>query len=122
MGGIANQWDTTVLTGSSMDNAFTFTNADGTPYNIVGLTWEYVVHADRADATPLISVTPTPNTQGSLTVTTSPASTVSVNLTHAATATLPPATYWHALWSNPGQPSALCWIQGTLTVARVAQP
>ncbi len=122
MGGLSNQWDTVIPTGSAMSNAFTITNDDGTPYNISGLTWEYVVHADPADATPVISVTPTPNAQGSLAVTTSPTSAVTVNLLHAATAALPPAAYRHALWSNPGLTSALCWIQGNLTVARVAQP
>jgi hypothetical protein len=122
MGGLSNEWDAVVPTGSAMSSAFTITNADGTPYSIGGLTWEYAVHADPADAVPVISVTPTPNAQGSLTVTTSPTSQVALNLLHAATASLPPAVYRHALWSNPGLPSALCWIQGTLTVARVAQP
>lgn len=122
MGGLSNQWDAVVPAGSVMANAFTLTNDDGTPYSIGGLTWEYVVHADPADATPVISVTTTPNAQGSLTVTTSPTSQIALSLLHAATAVLPPAAYRHALWSNPGLPSALCWMQGSLTVARVAQP
>jgi hypothetical protein len=122
MGGLNNGWDAVVPTGSAMSKAFTLANDDGTPYSISGLTWEYVVHADPADATPVISVSTTPNAQGSLTVTTSPMSQVALSLLHAATATLPPSVYRHALWSNPGLPSALCWFQGTLTVARVAQP
>jgi hypothetical protein len=122
MGGLSNGWDAVIPAGSALDTAFTLTNSDGTAYNVSGLTWEYVVHADPADANPVISVTTTPNSQGSLTVTTSPATQVALNLLHVATATLAPAVYRHALWSNPGQPDALCWIQGTLTVASVAQP
>jgi hypothetical protein len=122
MGGLNNEWDAVVCTGSVILNAFTITNDDGTPYNVSGLTWEYVVHADPADAAPVISVTTTPNAQGSLTVTTTPTTQVALSLLHAATAALAPAVYRHALWSNPGLPSALCWVQGTLTVARVAQP
>lgn len=122
MGGLSNGWDAVVPTGSAMSNAFTITNDDGTPYNIGGLTWEYVVHADPADAAPVISVTTTPNSQGALTVTTSPTSQVALSLLHAATAALRPAAYRHALWSNPGLPGALCWFQGSLTVAPVAQP
>jgi hypothetical protein len=122
MGGLSNGWDAVVPAGSSMSNMFTLTNSDGTPYSIGGLTWEYVVHADPADGVPLISVTTVPNAQGSLVVTASPTSRVALNLLHAATAALPPSVYRHALWSNPGLPSALCWVQGSLTVARVAQP
>jgi hypothetical protein len=122
MGGLSNGWDAVLPAGSAMSAAFGLSNDDGTPYNVSGLTWEYVVHSDPADASPLISVTTTPNAQGSLTVTTSPTTQVALSLLHAATAALPPAAYRHALWSNPGQPSALCWMQGTLTVARVAQP
>lgn len=122
MGGIKNRWDTMVLAGSVMNNAFALTNDDGTPYNVSGLTWEFVVHADPEDGTPLISVSTTPNAQGSLTVTTSPTSQVSLSLLHAATAALPPGVYSHALWSNPGLSSALCWTQGQFTIKPVAQP
>lgn len=122
MGGLSNGWDEVVLAGSAMAKAFTLTNGDGTPYSISGLTWEYVVHADPKDGQPVISVTPTPNAQGSLAVFTSPASLIALSLLRAATAALAPAVYRHALWSNPGLPSALCWAQGTLTVAPVAQP
>lgn len=122
MGGLNNGWDTVLPVGASMNNAFALANDDGTPYNVSGLTWEYVVHADPADALPVISVTTTPNAQGSLVVTTSPTTQVALNLLRAATVALPPAVYRHALWSNPGQPSSICWMQGTLTVACVAQP
>jgi len=114
----------TIQVGSQETASFLFQNPDGTPYNIVGFTWEYVVRLDGTDSsvTPLIKLTTTPNSQGAITVNTGTA-TVAVTLNPAATATLPVRQlYAHALWGNPGTTTATPWVSGQFLTTAVAQP
>jgi len=120
---LPNTWNWQIPVGAESGANFQIQNPDGTPYPISGATWEYVVRAAGTSAgTPVISVTTTANTEGALTVTTSPVSNVALTLYPAATATLSPGSYSHALWMNPGATTAMLWVTGTLTVTAVAQP
>lgn len=72
---------------------------------------------------PLIDVTPVSSTQGLLTVTaTATVSEVTLELFPAATATLAPGTYSHALWMRPSTPSAYAWWTGNLIIEGASQP
>lgn len=90
--------------------AFTFTFTTGapggvTPYSISGATWEYVARVSQTDATvpPAVKITTTLSVAGLITVTSTAAlSQVQLQFYGAATASLAPGTYWHALWMNPG--------------------
>ena len=116
-------WTLEMGAGSAQEWLFTFTYpSTGALYPISGLTWEYVARATPASAGTLISVTPTPNTQGVLTVGTA-TSTVLLTLYPAATSSLGGGQYAHALWSNPGSAStAYTWLAGALIVTGNPQP
>jgi hypothetical protein len=121
---VAQSFNWTVQLGSTQNASFVFQNADGTPYNIVGMTWEYVVRLDGDDSslTPLIKVTTTANAQGVLSVNTGTA-TVSLTLNPAATANLPSRSlYAHTLWGNPGTTTATAWVTGQFLTSAIAQP
>lgn len=70
---------------------------------------------------PLISVTPSANSQGVLTVGTA-ASTVQLTLYPAATSSLATGQYAQALWMNPGGASAYCWMNGPLILGGGPEP
>lgn len=122
---MSSQFNWTVNTGGVNTAVFTFQNADGSLYNITGLTWEYVVRRDASDpiTTAVIEVTQTPNSQGAVTVNTG-ASTVTVTLYPTATVNLAARTvYDHSLWSDPGDTvNATVWASGGFITNQVAQP
>jgi hypothetical protein len=113
----------TTAAGSQWQQTFTLTNPDGTPINLTGLTWEFVIRPTVQDAAvpPLVSVTTTPTSQGSITVTPL-TGIVTVTLTPAATTLLGKGQRPHALWSNPGTPTAITWVAGNFTTQLVANP
>jgi hypothetical protein len=115
----------TIQSGSSNTAVFTLEDTDGSLYPLTGLTWEYVVRRDASDlsSAAVITVNETPNAQGVVTVDLN-ASTVTVTLYPAATATLTQrAVYAHALWADPTDPAlATCWVYGGFVVNQVAQP
>lgn len=120
-------WSLQMPQGSLEEYAFTFTvpgQFSTVPYPISGATWEYVARPDATDlSTPLIDLTTAPNSQGVLTVTATPVlSQVLLTLNPAATAALPPATYYHALWMNPGTSLAFTWLTGLLQIGGNPQP
>lgn len=114
-------WQTAVI-GSTNQATFTFQNDDGTLYPITGATWEYVVRIGQFDRStvPLISITTTATSEGVLVVNTA-ASTVSLALNPAATASMKAGIYSHALWMNPNTATAFLWVSGQLTLNPVAQ-
>lgn len=114
-------WSATVGQGSTGTWQAAFTNPDLTPYNITGFTWEYVIRSRDSGVT-RIPLTTTPGPNGQLVVTTGTQSLVVIQLLPAATATLNPGAYDHALWSNPGTTAEFCWFTGSLTVRAVPQP
>lgn len=122
---LTNTWSTDIGTGTTLLRAFQFWSDEAltVPYDISGLTWEYTVHAAATDAVPLFTVTQTPGAAGVLTVTTSPTlAQVALTLNPAATTGRAPAQFAHALWSNPATTTAMCWMQGYLTLNATAQP
>jgi hypothetical protein len=115
------QWNLSTGQGSAAEYAFTLTTPAGAPYPVGGTTWEYVVRPNAGSGAALFSVTLTPTSNGSLTVTTPP-SQVTLLLNPAATAGLGAGPYQHALWMNPGTTSAYLWLTGQLLVNLVPQP
>ena len=95
-----------------------------TPWPLAGVTWEYVARPTATDdSTPLIEITTVLSTPGLITVTsTATLSQVLLAIYPAATAALAPGTYYHALWANPGAPTALPIFTGLLQIAGAAQP
>jgi len=118
---VATTWNTVVDQGSAAQYTFTFTATGGAPYPMTGTTWEYIVR--NSGGTQEILLTTTPNSEGSLTVSsTSSLSQVTLVLNPAATSGLAPGVYNHAIWMDPGTANAYCWLTGTLTVSTVPQP
>lgn len=105
---------------------FTYITTTGqqAPWPSFPTSWEYVVRVSATDTgTPLVKLTTTAGADGVIVVTTtSSVSQVSVYLYPAATATLTPQQYSHALWSSPGTTSAVCWLSGSLLVEGAPQP
>lgn len=116
--------------GSLVQYTFTFstvnqTTGQSTPFNITGATWEYIVRATATDTTPggIFTITTTPSTSGSIVVTSSATvSQVQLTINPAATATLAPGSYVHALWMNPGTTTAYTWVTGSFIVTGNPQP
>lgn len=109
--------------GSLWRQTFTLTNADGSPIDLTGMAWEFVIRPDSTDATipALVQVTTTSSTQGQITVT-ALQGMVTVTLTPAATSLLGHGARPYALWSNPGTDSATAWAAGTFSTQLVANP
>ncbi|MFE5868800.1 hypothetical protein ACFQ6V_09120 [Streptomyces roseifaciens] len=123
MAGLPMQWNTTTAAGSQWAQTFTLTKPDGTPLDITGLVWEFVIRPAVTDTAqpPLVKVTTTASSQGQITVTTSTAS-VQVVLAPAATSLLGRGARPFSLWSNPGTPTAVCWVEGSFHSQPVAGP
>lgn len=121
MPGLPNQWNAFTPAGSQWIQAFTLQNDDGTPVNVTGWTWEFVIREHVTDATSpaLVQVTTTPSSQGYITVDTV-TGTVTVVLNPAATALLSKGARPYTLWSNPGTTTALAWVDGTFNSQLVA--
>lgn len=123
-------WSLTIAAGSEAQYSFTLsvinpTTGQSTPFNIAGATWEYIVRSSPADTTPggVFEITTTANAAGVLVVTsTATLSQVQLTIYSAATATLAPGQYYHALWMNPGASNQYAWVSGTLTVVANPQP
>lgn len=120
-----NNYTLQMPAGSEVSQGFTFTAAYPTytiPYPLEATEWEYVVRATpTSGGSPLISVTTTANSQGALTVTVG-SGLVVLTLLPAATASLAPGPYYHALWEYPGTSSAFTWWTGLLIVEGNPQP
>lgn len=116
-------WTLEMGYGSLQEYLFTFTYpSTGALFPISGMTWEFVVRdTGTSGGSPVISVTPTANSQGVLTVTTA-ASTVQLTLYPAATAGLTTGQYAMALWMNPGLDTAYTWLSGPLILQGNPQP
>lgn len=121
MSGLPNQWNTTTPAGSQWAQAFQLQNDDGTPVDITGWTWEFVIRPTVVDtASPaLVQVTTTVTAQGYITVNISTA-TVIVVLAPAATALLGKGARPYALWSQPGTTQATAWVEGAFNTQLVA--
>lgn len=125
-----NAWTLRMPAGSLQQWLFTMTTAappGNVPYPISGATgWEYIVRTSATDTTPggVVSITTTVGTPGVLTVTgTALQSSVLLDMYPAATATLAPGTYFHALWESPGTPAqAYAWFTGSLIIEGNPQP
>lgn len=115
------QWRARTAAGAKWTQIFALTNADGSVVDLTGLAWEFAIRPSPTDvaATPLIKVTTTPGAQGQIVVDI-PTGTVTVTLTPAATVLLGRGSRAHALWSNPGTSSAICWAEGAFDSAPVA--
>jgi hypothetical protein len=114
-------WTLEMPIGSLQEYLFTFTYpSTGALFPISGATWQYV--AQNTAGSQVISVTPSANSQGVLTVGTT-ASTVQLNLYPAATQSLAAGSYSHALWMNPGSSSAaFTWFNGSIILGANPQP
>lgn len=123
MSSLPNQWNTTTPAGSQWAQAFQFHNDDGTPVNVSGWTWEFVIRPAVTDiASPaLVQVTTTVSAQGYITVDTTTA-TVMVVLNPAATSLLGKGARPYTLWSNSGTTQALPWVEGVFNSRPIANP
>jgi hypothetical protein len=118
-------WTLVMPAGTAQLWNFIFTTvATGNPYPISGATWEYVVRTSPGSGgSPLIEVTTTVGPDGLLTVTSTAAlSQVAMDLYPAATMSLSPGSYFHALWMNPGTNAAYSWFTGLLQIESASQP
>jgi len=121
-------WSLKMDAGAEQQWLFTFTTgAPGgvTPWPISGSTFEYVARTSATDLTvpPLIKITATPGSAGLLTVTsTSAVSSVQLDMYPAATVSLTPGAYSHALWQNAGTTSAVTIFNGLLLINGTPQP
>lgn len=121
MTSLPNQWNASSPAGSQWAQAFQLVNDDGTPVNVTGWTWEFVIRPNVADtASPaLVQVTTTVSAQGYITVDTATA-TVMVVLNPAATAPLGKNSRPFTLWSNPGTTTATAWVEGRFNTQIIA--
>ena len=118
-------WTLRMAAGSLQQWTITLTSLadDGAviPYPIDGATWEYVASAS-VTGPQMFTVIPAATASGLITVTaTDSLSQVLLEIYPAATVSLS-GTYVHALWMNPGTPSALAVAEGPLQVAEIPQP
>ena len=121
MSTLPNQWNTTAAAGSQWSQVFQMQNDDGTPVDLAGLTWEFVIRPTVSDtASPaLVQVTTTVNAQGYITVNTV-TGTVTVVLNPAATSLLGKGARPYTLWSQPGTNTAVAWVDGVFNTQLVA--
>lgn len=121
MAALPNQWNASAAAGSQWSQSFQLVNDDGTPVNVTGWTWEFVIRPSVNDtASPaLVQVTTTANSQGYITVNTATA-TVTVVLNPAATTPLSKGSRPYTLWSNPGTTTAVAWVDGMFNTQLVA--
>lgn len=98
---------------------YTLTNDDGTPVDLTGATFEFVIRSAVTDLTEpaLVSITATETAQGYLTVT---GNVVLVSVYPAATTLLGQGAWPYALWMNPGTTTATPIVEGTFYSGLVA--
>jgi hypothetical protein len=123
MGQLPIQVQFATAAGSLWRQTFTLTNDDGSPIDLTGMAWEFVIRPNVTDATVpgLVTVTTTGTAQGQIDVTPL-TGTVTVTLTPAATTLLGTGSRPHALWSNPGTATATVWAEGRFNTQLVAGP
>lgn len=121
MGGLPNQWNASSPAGSQWAQNFQLQNDDGTPVNVSGWTWEFIIRPNVTDATSpaLVQVTTSATAQGYITIDAVTA-TVTVVLAPAATVLLGKGARPYTLWSNPGTTQAVAWVDGTFNTQLVA--
>lgn len=115
------QWNAVAAAGSLWAQTFMFLNGDGARMDLTGLDWEFVIRpgvTDTADP-PLVRVTTAPGDQGEIVVDVE-AAIVTVTLTPEVTVLLGTGARPHALWSQPGTTSSICWVAGTFNSVLVA--
>lgn len=120
--GLANVWNWQLALGSETNALLTF-QQNGQPYTLPSTDWEYVVRGPSGGSNDaiLFTLTTTATANGVLTIDVG-AGTVYITVYAAATQPLSPGPYRHALWSDPGQPSATAWVSGAFQVISVPQP
>lgn len=123
MSQLPNQTNFSTAAGSQWQQTFTLTDSTGTPLDLTGLAWEFVIRPSVTDATApaLVQVTTTASAQGQIAVTPL-TGTVTVMLTPAATGPLGKGARPYCLWSNPGTTTAICWVEGVFKTQLVATP
>jgi hypothetical protein len=119
-----DQLNFTIDRGAVRTLVFSPQNSDGTPLNMSGLVFEFVVEANDGTKTLSILSTDVSNPMGAVVVD---------NTAHTLTLTMNPAatsatyanrggySYW-AIWVQPGTTSAYTMITGQIMPTRVAQP
>ncbi len=122
MGRLPNDIDVTTAQGSQWSYTYGLQNSDGTPMNIVGKTFEFVVRRSITDTgSPLVRVDQTPTASGQLIVDTQ-VSSVQVVITATTTAAMRHGGGVYSLWMNPGQSDAVALAVGTFYTMQVAAP
>lgn len=119
---LPNQVQANAAAGGQWVQTYTLENDDGTPMNINGKTFEFVVRPSVTDtAEPAkVAVNSTAATaQGYITVTAN-TSTVQVVLSPTATALLGKSASPYTLWMDPGLPDATALVVGTFFTSLVA--
>jgi hypothetical protein len=120
-------WTLQMPAGSQQqwDFVFTTTNENtgqSSPYSISGARWWDALQT-TATGSQLFNVTTSATSYGQLVVTSSASlSQVQLTINPAATSTLTPNVYAHALWMNPGTVTAFTWLTGNLIVVGNPQP
>ena len=112
---LPNQVQALGAAGSQWVQSYTLQNDDGTPLNITGKSFEFVIRPSTTDHTApaMVSVNSTAATvQGYITVTTL-TSTVQVVLSPTATTLLGASAYPYTLWMDPSLPDATALVVGT---------
>jgi hypothetical protein len=109
--------------GSAWNGTFALKNADGTPQNITGRTFEFAIRPSTTDtSTPAaIKITTTGSANGILT-TDAPNATIAVSITATAAALIGSARWHYALWMDPGLSTQTCVVDGAFTGTPVAAP
>ena len=109
-------------TGGQWSATFAFQNGDGTPMNITGKVFEFVVRS-RVDATgALFSFTSTVGNAFGYMVVNTASSTVQVVVTPTATRAITEGGALFALWMDQGLPDAVAMVTGTFYTQPVPQP
>lgn len=114
---------TTAAAGSEWNQTYSLQNDDGTPMNIVGKTFEFVIRNTATEAntvTPIARITSSASTtQGAIVVNTT-ASTVQVIISPTVTTPLWQSAWPYTLWMDPNLPDATVLVAGMFFTTAVA--
>ena len=124
MSGLPNQVQINVAAGSQWSQGYQLQNDDSSPFNITGMTFEFVIRPNTSNAAEpaMVSVNSTASSaQGYITVTVETA-TLLVVLSPTATELLGQSANPYSLWMNPGTSSQTDLVQGTSFCVLVALP
>lgn len=123
MAALPNALSINVGIGSQWSQTYTIQNSDGTPFNITGKTWEFVVRNDPSEAssvTPAIKVLSSASSAAGSIVVDTNKMTVQVILSPTATGALVQKGYVYSLWMDPGLSDATAWVTGTAFAQQIA--